>query len=94
MENQIKYILIDRGYNERNAKLVAHELTLLSAPLQPLLSQWLDNEQHMENYEVEGYTITGLMQKRGMTYPAALLTIDWLLKEPEEAKLSLSRGIK
>ena len=80
MENQIKYILIDRGYNERNAKLVAHELTLLSAPLQPLLSQWLDNEQHM--------------QKRGMTYPAALLTIDWLLKEPEEAKLSLSRGIK
>jgi hypothetical protein len=94
MENQIKYILIDRGYNERNAKLVAHELTLLSAPLQPLLSQWLDNEQHMEDYKAEGYTITGLMQKRGMTYPAALLTIDWLLKEPEEAKLSLSRGIK
>lgn len=94
MENQIKYILIDRGYNERNAKLVAHELTLLSAPLQPLLSQWLDNEQHMEDYKAEDYTITGLMQKRGMTYPAALLTIDWLLKEPEEAKLSLSRGIK
>jgi len=94
MENQIKYILIDRGYNERNAKLVAHELTLLAAPLQPLLSQWLDNEQHMEDYKSEGYTITGLMQKRGMTYPAALLTIDWLLKEPEEAKLSLSRGIK
>ena len=94
MENQIKYLLIDRGYNERNAKLVAHELTLLAAPLQPLLSQWLDNEQCMVNYEAEGYTINVLMQKRGMTYPAALLTIDWLLKEPEKAKLSLSRGIK
>lgn len=94
MENQIKHLLIDRGYNERNAKLVAHELTLLAAPLQPLLSQWLDNEQCMVNYEAEGYTIIALMQERGMTYPAALLTIDWLLKEPEEAKLSLSRGIK
>ena len=94
MENQIKYILIDRGYNERNAKLVAHELTLLSAALQPLITKWLDDEQCMEDFEAEGYSISGLMQKRGMTYPAALLTIDWLLKEPEKAKLSLSRGIK
>lgn len=27
-----------------------------------------------------------------MTYPAALLTIDWLIKEPEKAKKSLEKG--
>lgn len=94
MENQIKQILIDRGYNERHATLVAQELTLLATPLQPLITKWLDDEQCMEDFETECYSISGLMQKRGMTYPAALLTIDWLLKEPEKAKLSLSRGIK
>lgn len=94
MENQIKQILIDRGYNERNATLVAQELTRLATPLQPLITKWLDDEQRLEDFEAEGYSISGLMQKRGMTYPAALLTIDWLLKEPEEAKLSLKRGIK
>jgi len=29
-----------------------------------------------------------------MTYPAALLTIDWLIKEPERAMRSINRGIK
>ena len=29
-----------------------------------------------------------------MTYPAALLTIDWLIKEPENAIRSINRGIK
>lgn len=94
MENQIKQILIDRGYNERNATLVAQELTRLATPLQPLITKWLENEHVREDYEAEGFSISALMQKRGMTYPAALLTIDWLLKEPKEAKLSLSRGIK
>ena len=94
MENQIKQILIDRGYNERNAELVAQELTQLVTPLQPLITKWLDDEQCVADYEAEGFSISALMQKRGMTYPAALLTIDWLLKEPEKAKQSLTRGIK
>jgi len=29
-----------------------------------------------------------------MTYPAALLTMDWLIKEPEQALKSLEKGIK
>lgn len=94
MENQIIQILVDRGYGERDAKLVAHELTLLEAPLRPLIEKWLDNEHQMEDYEVEGLSVKSLMLRRRMNYPAALLTIDWLLKEPEEAKRSLSRGIK
>jgi hypothetical protein len=29
------------------------------------------------------------MEKQRMTYPAALLTIDWLIKEPNKAKEAL-----
>jgi hypothetical protein len=29
-----------------------------------------------------------------MKYPAALLTMDWLLKEPQKAKESLRRGLR
>lgn len=94
MEKEIKTILLDRGYSERNASLVARELLQLSEQLRPLLSRWISNEEETLDYEAHGYTIRGLMTNRGMTYPAALLTIDWLIKEPEQAKRSLTRGIK
>jgi hypothetical protein len=29
------------------------------------------------------------MKERSMTYPAALLTIDWIIKEPDKALKSL-----
>ena len=35
-----------------------------------------------------------LRNKFGMTYPAALLTMDWLIKEPEKAIESINRGIR
>ena len=89
MENQIKQILVQRGYDNRSAQMAAHELIQLEVSLQPL-----DDAECKTDFEAHGYSITSLMEKRRMTYPAALLTIDWLLKEPEKAKLSLSRGIK
>ncbi len=94
MENQIKQILVQRGYDNRSAQMAAHELIQLDVSLQPLLQRWLDDAECKTDFEAHGYSITSLMEKRRMTYPAALLTIDWLLKEPEKAKLSLSRGIK
>ena len=34
------------------------------------------------------------MEERGMAYPAALLTMDWLIKEPKKAIESLNGKIK
>lgn len=94
MEKEIIILLMEKGYSERNAKIVAHELMQLAEPLKPLLQSWLSNENNTPNYEVHDYSIYGLMQQRRMNYPAALLTIDWLIKEPTKAKQSLTRGIK
>jgi len=43
---------------------------------------------------VENYTCKGLMQEFGLSLTGALLTLDWLLREPEEAKQAIKDGIK
>ena len=43
---------------------------------------------------IEGYTCKGLMKELGLSITGALLTMDWLLREPEEAKQAIKEGIK
>ena len=42
--------------------------------------------------EVEGFTVMYFMQEHGMNVIAALLTLSWLLVEPEKAKKVIARG--
>ncbi|MBD5316481.1 MAG: hypothetical protein HDS11_02260 [Bacteroides sp.] len=84
--------LISQDYNSKIAPMVAAEIVNVDNQLNPLVEKWLNGES--EDYVSQGYSILGLMKSRGMTYPAALLTIDWLIKEPEKAKQSLEKGIK
>lgn len=92
-KDQIKEILIGRGYPEVAAEVVSGELLLVKDELKPLLEGWLGNEVEAD-FAAHGYTLLRLMASRGMTYPAALLTMDWLLKEPEIAKQAISRRRK
>ncbi len=83
-------LLMERGYTEHNAQLVAKEITNLHKELIPLWQIWVTNGT-CSDYEQDGYSIKGLMKKLSMQFPAALLTIDWLIKEPEKAKVALKR---
>lgn len=87
----IKMILIDRGYSEKNAILASKELQNLAEPLMPLLERWLADVDDKGDYEIAGYSICQLQKERRMKYPAALLTIDWLIKEPDAALESLRK---
>lgn len=80
------------GYPDKASAMVALELSNVDSQLIPLVEKWLNDNE--ENYESQGYNIFDLMKSRRMTYPAALLTIDWLIKEPEKAKKSLENGVK
>lgn len=84
--------LIEQGYQSKMAEMVAGELKNVDNSLSSYVVSWLKDE--FTDFESHGYSISGLMKERNMTYPAALLTIDWLIKEPEAAKKSLNRGIK
>ena len=91
---EILEILMQRGYTQRNASLVAEEMVYIAPQLQQYLEAWLMDKSYNENYEVGEYSLKRLQEERRMNYPAALLTLDWLIKEPKAALRSLNRGIK
>lgn len=80
-------------YTKKQAPLVAEELSHLDARLDALLKAWVEDDKEAD-FEAEGYSIRDFTGKYKMTYPAALLTIDWLIKEPAMAKEAISHGIK
>ena len=94
MEELVYKTLLERGYDEKTARMVSPDLLDLSEPLKNLLKAWLENEKQQSDYAVAGFTVSEMQNERGMNYPAALLTMDWLMKEPEKAKRSLTKGIK
>ncbi len=90
----IKKILIARGYPEGAASQVAPKLAKLSGNLKEAASAWLETGAEPE-VSSNGYSTKSLMKRfSGMTYPAALLTIDWLEREPEKAKKAIEAGIR
>ncbi|WP_317346214.1 hypothetical protein [Phocaeicola plebeius] len=93
-KNYIYNVLTKRGYDEYSARLVAAELTMLHKPLDVYLEKWIQNESVIIDYDANGYSVKQLMEERGMAYPAALLSMDWLIKEPIKAMESLKRGIR
>ena len=93
MKNKIYMALIENGYSEKSAKLVLDDLLHLSAPLNDYLLEWIENET-CKDYNIDEFSIHEFQEKRNMKYPAALLTMDWLLKEPIKAKESLKRGLR
>lgn len=94
MKERIYRTLKERGYSDHSIKLMMADLMCLAAPLDRMLQVWLDNEKEQSDYSCCDFSIRSLQRERGMKYPAALLTIDWLMKEPEKAKRSLTKGIK
>lgn len=85
--------LTECNYSEKQAPLVAKDLLLLDTKLVRLLEEWVENNTETD-FKVEGYSILAFKEKLNMTYPAALLTIDWLIKEPSIAKEAINQGIK
>lgn len=95
MEKDYIYkVLTERGYNAYEARLASEELLKLHEPLDEYLSCWLQDEADRKDFEIHPYSLSQLQAERQMNYPAALLTMDWLIKEPDKAMESLNRKMK
>lgn len=86
--------LVERGYSEAIAKNVGKNLSSLSGKFRDAVAAWVEKGE--ENViSSHGYSTKSLMERfPGMRYPAALLTIDWLEQEPDEAMATIEKGIR
>lgn len=95
MVKNMKTIIQKRqGCSEERAELIEKRLKELSEPLKPMLEAWLENGTEDDLTVYNGYSIKILKEMFGMQFTGAILTLDWLIKEPTLAKKALSEGIR
>lgn len=91
----MKDIIRERmGCTDKKAEAIEKKLQGICSELKPVLEEWLEtgNEDYDKRYE--GFSINSLIKEYGMRFTGALLTADWLIRDPEAAKKALKEGIK
>lgn len=89
----MKNIIMKRlGCPEDRAILIEEKLNELQAELKPMLNQWLEDGSVDEEMIIEGYSVADFMRDYEMEFTGAILTLDWLLREPEKAKEAIAEG--
>ena len=91
--SEIEKILIRKGFSEKESSLIAENLAQMDISLLPLLEKWLIKDME-EDYKIGDLSINLLKSKFNLEYQAALLTMDWIIKEPEIAIEAIKKGIK
>lgn len=80
--------------SEKYLDILVNDLNNIDESLLPLLNKWLDTGSTADDTLYEGYSISYLINDKKMTFPAALLTIDWIIKEPNIACQALAEPIR
>lgn len=93
MKEEIVSRLTNMKFSPRVAEGLAEDLMEIDNRLKPLRDAWL-KEDESQDYKTGEYSVLSFVKERGMMYHAALLSMDWLLKEPDEAKAELEKGIE
>jgi len=84
--------LTRKGYSPEGAQAVADRLRLCIPITRQLFEQWQAGGNLDGTVQIEGFTATRLMTEHGMNEVAAILTLDWLARDPQTALESLARG--
>ena len=83
--NRIFTVLVEReGYNKQQAALLSKDLAGIAEEIRPLFEAWI-NSGDKPDHEYKGITLFNLISSTGMSYPAAVSTLDWLLKDSDVA---------
>lgn len=90
-EELITRLVGELEFSQNSAWSTADELLNLHNTLQAEFLQWWHTGK-LPEVVVEGYTVASLMTEYQMQPIAAILTLDWLIREPEDAKASLAYG--
>ena len=90
----IKDILINsHGYTEQEAEMMAKGLSELDVAVMPVFEAWRATGSENSDMLFHGYSIDSLRADYDMNFFAALMTLDWIAKDPENALPAIKRGI-
>lgn len=93
MENIDEILKSRLGYSEQDTVRLCGDLKQLDQSLLPLLDKWVKDSSFTDTSEYHGYSIKSLCAEYDMNFIAALLTLDWIIKEPKRATAALEGGI-
>lgn len=83
-------LVSDFDCKESQADGVVEKITKLAPDIYAAFEEWF-NTGVVKEIEVEGYTVSSLRKlKKEMNIIGAYLTLDWLRREPHQAKSALS----
>lgn len=85
--------LVAKGFSNKDSEILAKNLISMDERLLPLLSMWIESGVESD-FESNGMSIRALMDYRNLQYQAALLTMDWIIKEPTVAIEVIKRGVR
>ena len=93
MENIRELLMSHFGYSEQDACVLCNDLEQLDQALVPVLTKWIKDSDCSDSMEYSGYSMNSLCAEYGMNFIPALLTLDWIIKEPEQAIPAIKSGI-
>lgn len=91
--NLLVQLLIKEKYPDYLIGQTVAKLNVLHPTVNAAFSEWLLNGT-IPDLTIEEYSYTILVNDFGMKPVGAFLTLDWLVKEPEDARMALKKGIK
>ena len=90
----MKKIIMERlNCDEKTAERLESKLKGISKELKPILDMWLKSGIEESDYQINGYSINSLVKNNGVQFTGALLTLDWLIREPKKAAMAIKKGI-
>lgn len=91
MRERIKDYL---GCDEKRAAYTEEKLSQIDERLKPILDRWLKDGTESSDDIFHGYSINLLMRRYRMKFTGAILTLDWIVKDPVCAQEALKYGIR
>ena len=82
--------LITEGYPAAQAPAVAERLLALPGPFSDAFVLWMDSGE-LAQVESDGYSLRSLVDDHDVKMPGAILTLDWLRRDPEAARQTIHR---
>lgn len=92
VEDLKQRLIAEFGYREQDAERVTQSLQTCAPHIQKAFEQWWHDGSLDTALEIHGYTLKRLMDDYDFNPVNALLTMDWLLREPEMALAALAEG--